>query len=285
MLACLVLAILPAGCGSSPKSGGDHSQPAPLADAAAVVKAYNARTSRVTSLWARASVVLEGEDAEGRDLRERAEGHLQIVPPSDVALTLGKLGETNLYFGSNDTVYWWFDMIDPDFKVASFGRHRLVTPEKIDRLDLPIDPLDLIEALGITTLPDDGSTKVAPGPEAGTLMLAAPAHRGTRRITIDREHSEPGRIELLDDDGQTLLEADLSRYRLIAGLDPGEAPLRIPERVNVRLAGFDGEIRLSFYEPTRREIKPVAFDPAKLADVYGIDALEDLDMPTERPGP
>jgi hypothetical protein len=85
---------------------------------------------RVTSLWARASAVIEGEDAEGRDLRERAEGHFQIIPPDQIALSLGKVGNTNLYFGSDDTFYWWFDMIDSERKIATVGPPRRHHPRE-----------------------------------------------------------------------------------------------------------------------------------------------------------
>ncbi len=271
-----------AGCGSAPEAGAGGGAVVPL-DTDAVIAGYNARAQRVTSLWARVAVVLEGKDAEGSPLRERAEGHLQIVPPTDVAITLGKLGETNLYFGSNDRLYWWFDMTDSALKTARFGRHALVTPEKIDRLGLPIHPLDLVEALGITPI-DPAGADVTPGEQPGTSVITTPARRGLRRVTVRDDRFEPVNIRLLSPGGGVLLDVDLSRYRLLAGLEPGEAPLRVAERVRVRMAGFDGEIRLTLHEPTRKAIKPIAFDPAKLADVYGIGALYDLDEPAVEPG-
>lgn len=286
LLLLLGIATVQPGCGSTPEAGVGGGNVAPL-DADAVIAGYNARADRVTSLWARVAVVLEGKDAEGSPLRERAEGHLQIVPPTDVAITLGKLGETNLYFGSNDRLYWWFDMTDSAMKIARFGRHALVTPEKIDRLGLPIHPLDLVEALGITPIEPAGAgagAEVTPGEEPGTSIITAPSRRGLRRVTIRDDRYEPSNIRLLSPGGDVLLDVDLSRYRLLAGLDPGEAPLRVAERVRVRMAGFDGEIRLTLHEPTRKAIKPIAFDPAKLADVYGINALYDLDEPAAGPG-
>jgi hypothetical protein len=271
------LGVALAGCGSEPK-GPRAGSPTRLIDADAVVSAYNARATRFSSLWARASVVLEGEDAEGRDLRERAEGHLQVIPPTDIAISLGKLGETNLYFGSNDLYYWWFDMVDSEAKAAVFGRHDLVTAAKVDLLGLPIQPLDLIETLGITPLPTDlGRVVARPGPEPGTIVLAAPTHRGVRRITVDQASSEPTRIELVGAGGRVLLAVELSRYRLIGGLGEGEDPIRVPERAIVRMAGFDGELRISLHEPERRNIRAVAFDLGKLLDVYRITDLTDLD--------
>ena len=217
-LAGVLFLIAPAGCEST---GGARPDESRLVDPAPIVERYNARTSRVTTLWARASAVIEGEDAEGRDLRERAEGHFQIVPPDRVALSLGKVGNTNLYFGSDDTFYWWFDMIDSERKVATVGRHATITPEKIDTLGLPIDPLNLVDMLGITPLPTDMGRIVAkPGPERSTVVLSAPTRRGVRRYTIDTATAEPSRVELIGPGGVPALDVTLSRYTLMKGLGP-----------------------------------------------------------------
>jgi hypothetical protein len=269
--------LLIAGCEST---GGARPDQSRLVDPAPIVERFNARTSRITSLWARASAVIEGEDAEGRDLRERAEGHFQIIPPDRVALSLGKVGNTNLYFGSDDTFYWWFDMIDSERKIAAVGRHESITPEKIDALGLPIDPLNLVDALGITPLPTEMGRIVAkPGAERGTVILSAPTRRGVRRYTIEEATGEPSRVELIGPGGIAALDVALSRYTLMKSLDPDEAPLRVPGRIVVRMNGFDGELRFELYEPERKTIRPVAFRVDLLLDAYGIDALVDLDEP------
>lgn len=279
---CLLGLAAGSGCETGGGGAGDRGR---LVDAEPIVERYNARTERITSLWARASAVIEGEDAEGRDLRERAEGHFQIIPPQQIAMSLGKIGNTNLYFGSDETFYWWFDMIDSERKVATVGRHEHITPAKVDALGLPIDPLNLVDALGITPLPTDMGRIVArPGPDKSTAVLSAPTRRGVRRYTIERESGEPTRVELIGPGGIPALDVSLSRYRLIKGLEQDEAPLRIPERIVVRMNGFDGEIRFSLNAVERKEIRPVAFRVDLLIDAYAIDELVDLDQPAD-PGP
>ena len=280
-----LLAIIPAALTLSGCNSGDtKSQQAQLRprliDPEPIVARFNDRTSRVTSLWARASVVIEGKDSEGRGLRERAEGHFQIIPPNRVAMSLGKIGNTNLYFGSDEIFYWWFDMIDGDNKAATVGRHAHITPEKIDTLGLPIDPLDLIDALGITPLPTDMRRIVAkPGPVDGTVILSAPTRRGVRRYTLDENTAEPSRVELIGPGGVPVLDVALSRYRMLKNLDEGEAPLRAPGRIVVRMNGFDGELRFSLEAHDRRKIRPVAFRVDLLIDAYGITKIIDLDEP------
>jgi len=77
-----------------------------------VVAAYNARVSAFGRVWARVTAVYRGVDDAGNRLSEQAEGHLQIERPDRVALSLGKLGETYLYLGSNESRYWWIDLVD-----------------------------------------------------------------------------------------------------------------------------------------------------------------------------
>lgn len=281
------LAACKSGGDSTPGSSGSRSPDrGKIVDPAPVIERFNARAERVTSLWARASAVIEGEDAEGRDLRERAEGHFQIIPPDRIAMSLGKLGNDNLYFGSDDTFYWWFDMIDSQRKIATVGRHASITPAKIDALGLPIDPLNLIDALGITPLPTDlGSVVARPASDRSAVVLSAPTRRGVRRYTIDRETGEPSRVELIGPGGVAALDVSLTRYRLIRGLEQGEDPLRVPERIVVRMNGFEGEIRFELYDPERKDIRPVAFRVDLLIDAYGIDELVDLDRPAVDPTP
>ena len=278
----LPFVLLAAGCegdGASKQPDRNGYRTAAFVDAMPAIEAYNARAERITSLWARASVVVEGRDAEGSKLRERAEGHLQIIPDNRFALSLGKLGETNLYFGSNESLYWWFDMTDSSYKTAHFGRHEYFAPDKIHEQGLPLHPLDLIEALGITPLPAGSGRVVArQGPDEGTVVVAAPTRRGVRRVTMDTETGEPSRVELIGAGGRIMLSVEMERYGLMAGLGSGEAPLRMPERVTVVAAGFDGEVRFSLFDPDLRSIRPVAFDPGTLADAYDVDALFDLDL-------
>lgn len=279
LIVTLLAASLLAGCRSA-DSTPEQPVRSRLIDPAPIVARFNERTTRMTSLWARASVVIEGEDAEGRDLRERAEGHFQIIPPDRVAMSLGKIGNTNLYFGSDETYYWWFDMIDGDNKVATVGRHAYATPEKIESLGLPIDPLDLIDTLGITPLPTDmGQIVARQGPEAGSVVLSAPTRRGVRRYTLDETTAEPSRVELIGAGGVPVLDVTLSRYRLLKNLDQGEAPLRAPGWIVVQMRGFNGEVRFSLEEHDRRKIRPVAFQVDRLIDAYGIQRLIDLDAP------
>ena len=172
------------GCASMDPLAGQHEGAAqhetrtPRAEAPSydeVAARYNDRVAPAETFWARASIRVEGRDAEGGRLSEQAEGHLQIERPRRLALSIGKLGETHLYLGSSDDVYWWMDLIDKDDAFAVFGRHEYVTPDKAAQLGVPVHPLDLIDAIALSPLPEGApGSWAAWSPDGRELVVRAP---------------------------------------------------------------------------------------------------------------
>lgn len=286
--ACLclfaVLAVGGVGCESTGAKGpgnagraGPRMKPIEYAEFAAE---YNKRVERLERLWSRATVVIDGTDAEGSPLREQAEGHLQIERPYNVALTLGKLGETNLYLGSNAESYWWFDMIDGSAKQAWRGRHAFFTAEKAGELGLPVHPLDFTTLLGVLPLPETGGAVVRPivrGEPSDVLLAEVPTAMGTVWLWVDQRSMEPARISILGRDRVPVLTSDLSRYTTVEVEDDRAARTRVASRMVVRVRGLDGEVRLTLNDPTNKPIKPVVFDVDRLLRAYRISEVNDLD--------
>lgn len=227
-------------------------------------------------VWARAVVQVDGADPAGKKVNEQGEGVLQVVPPDRLALSLGKLGDTLLYLGSNEEWYWWFDLLDSNRRLAVLGRHALVTPDKAAELGVPVHPLDLIELLAITPLPDDATVR---GWDAiGRVIVEHPNRWGSRRVWLDPTDWRPWRVELLDRNGQPLATAVLSDHaRASVEGDALRSPW-VAGRLEITAAGFDGEVRVSLFEPRNQRIREIAFDLQRLADdVYKINEVIDLD--------
>ncbi len=284
-IACLLGVVLLAlgGCSGldAPDRGAAPGMPPP--SYAAISAAYNARVDGLDRLWARAVVRVEGEDAEGKRLREQAEGHLQIEQPNKLSLSMGKVGKPFLHLGSDDQNYWWFDALDEGNEIGLIGRHDLATPDKAAALGLPVHPLDLIELLGISPLPDDVRT-VGWSKDRTLAVFNVPARWGARWVWVDPETFEPVRIALTDEAFNVVAEAELSHYE-IARID-GDATRRpmVATRVVVRTPGFDGFARITMSEPKNRSIPRVAFDLDRLRSRYNVDALTDVDDPAFRAG-
>ena len=288
---CFALGVLLAlgGCSSIDQATGQHESaraPRPTAkrDApsyAEVAALYNDRVAPADTFWARASIRVDGRDAEGGRLNEQAEGHLQIERPRRLALSIGKLGETHLYLGSSDDVYWWMDLIDKKDAYVVFGRHEAVTPVKASQLGVPVHPLDLIDAIALTALPEEGpGTGAAWTANAKEIVVRAPGRWGARRMWLDPDTFEPRRVEIEDDRGKLLLAAELSRYEFVQKRGDATIRLRMATRYEIRTAGLDATVRINLFEPKIRSIRPIAFDLPRLLETYRVDQAWDLDAPS-----
>ncbi|MEZ6318056.1 MAG: hypothetical protein R3B49_04765 [Phycisphaerales bacterium] len=279
-LGALVVVALVSGCKVEPKMGdtggrGAGGEPPAYEE---IARAWNERVDGLDRLWARAVVRVEGNDAAGKRLSEQAEGHLQIVQPDDLALSLGKVGETRLHLGSDGERYWWLDSIDPDHAVALVGRHDKVTLEKAAALGLPVHPLDLIELLGITPLPAKGRS-VGWSKDGTEAVFNVPARWGSRWVWVDPVTFEPRKIALADEDFKVLAEADLEKYDIVRIDGDATRQPEVATRVIVRTPAFDGWVRMTLYEPRNRSISAKAFELGSLLKRYGIEEQIDVDDP------
>ncbi|MEQ8769914.1 MAG: hypothetical protein RIB60_05335 [Phycisphaerales bacterium] len=279
-LPILAMVLLLSGCtsldtpGESVSAGPNESPPS----YEQIRAAYNERVDGLDRLWARAVVRVEGEDAAGKRLREQAEGHLQIEQPNKLALSMGKVGKPFLHLGSDDAFYWWFDALDEGNEIGLIGRHEEATPDKAAALGLPVHPLDLIELLGISELPE-GTRRVGWSKDRTRAVFTVPARWGSRWVWVNPETFEPERIVLADRELNTVAEAELSHYE-IARID-GDATRRprVATRVVVRTPGFNGFARITMSEPQNRSIPRVAFDLDRLRSRYNVETLQDVDDP------
>ncbi len=290
-LALGLAAVLGAGCSSLDPLAGQHEQHEPARQArpavsyAEVAAIYNERVEPASTFWARASIRVDGRDAEGGRLREQAEGHLQIERPRRLALSVGKLGETHLYLGSNDDVYWWLDLIDKDKSFVIFGRHAQVSPDKAAQLGIPVHPLDLIDAMALSPLPaETEGASVVWTPDGKELVVRAPGRWGARRMWLDPDTFEPRRVEIEDDRGELLLAAELSSYKHVRKQGDATIRLRLATRYEIQTAGLDATVRINLFDPKIRPIRPIAFDLPRLLETYNVEQAWDLDAPSAGAG-
>lgn len=240
----------------------------------AVRDVYNTRVDGLERLWARAVVSVSGSDAEGSPFREQGEGHLQVVRPDRVSLTAGKLGKPLFIYGSNNDSSWWIDR-SGDESVAVIGPHAGLTRDDYAALGLPVHPLELVELLGITPLPEEDRPLIwsRDGTMAGFLTEGV---LGYRLTWIDPETFDPLRISLLDARGEPLVAAMLTEFEG-ARID-GDATRRprVATRVTVEVAGTDLSVRVSLNEPRNRRIDRRNFDGESLLNIYDVDRVERL---------
>lgn len=291
----VALALTGVGCQSSPAKTPAAAQPAlvkALPPVAEVVQAQNERVHGLDTLWARISLRVDGRLANANLNKEEAEGYLIVGLPRKVAVLINKLGNTYFYLGSNDELYWWFDLSGD--KRAYFGRHANATAETVDRFGIPVHPLDLIELMAITPIPAIGEAgspeKLHWSTDGSLLWYDVPARASTKRVLIDPKSFLPVMIELLDKSGKVVVRSELSKYVAFASRTvPGANP-SIPSRCIIKVPRQDLTITISVNDPDGRKPNADAFDFVKLLkDKYRIPNLTDLDkhepIDAETPAP
>lgn len=261
-------------------SGCAHDRPArpeepptdliPELDAREAITTWNTRVERLERLWARVTLVVNTVDPAGDAVTEQAEGHLQIERPRGVALSLGKLGETYLYLGSNDERYWWIDVVDRDNRAAVTGRHAAVTMEKAAQLGVPVHPLELVEVLGLTPIGEGAVVR-------GATVTTTTATGGRVVRALDPGTYEPVRIDVVDRAGQIVLSASHEAYQLASVRDDTRVRPRVPGRVIVEAPTVPATVRLALYDPENRDIRAIAFDFERLLKAFRVETVYDLD--------
>lgn len=273
MLTVLLILSLP-GCISQQTGAIVRNEPPPTTQA--IESAYNARVAGLDRVWARAIVRFQSVDRDGNEIDEQGEGHLQIVQPRSLFLTVGKLGEPAFELGSNDARYWWIDIRN---KSARVGEHAKATPTLAARAGLPVHPLDLLELLGITPLKAKSPPTWSADGRAVEVLIAG--RWGERVLRLDPARLEPMEIELRGQDGRVLALARLTEYEgAIVGGDPSPVA-RVATRVFVDVPSTSTKVTLWLREPENRgsKIKARAFNFDSLSQEYGVKSVGSIDEP------
>ncbi len=226
--------------------------PAPVRPTAPPVRylelatAYNRNVALINQLWARADIEMRWQH-KGKRQRETGEGHLMLMPPDRVAISVGKLGQTLFWAGCDADEYWLFDLRDDG--VVYVGRHENFNPKRIDVLPIPVRPLDVTTLLGLVYLPlgDAEQDTVLVGVDGADWVVDLPQRR--LRLTIDPATFTARSVHLTNEKGQVIVASELRDPVQVEMQNntKGNAP-RLPSRVTIRVPppGMDGEVRGEF---------------------------------------
>lgn len=270
-LGCLLsLCLLWTAACSTPK------RPKDLPSMEAIVDAHNARVGGLDRLWARTSVRVEGRDAEGSKFSEQGEGHLQVERPDRVAVTVGKLGEVYFALGANDTQYWLVDVSNNERRVMLLGEQDRATPAKAEALGLPVHPRDLPLLMGLMPL-EAVSTPEPVWDEQGRAVLTIPSRWGSVALRFDARSLDLVGSTAFDHAGGVVAEATLGLHGAVMNAQGVAVLGRVPQRLEIRVPGFDGFVRVQLGEPQVRPINATVFDPERLRRAYRVGEVLDLD--------
>ncbi len=259
LLTCLAMWL--AGCCATP-APIDADQPADMPGYADLVARHNARVQGIERFWARAVIEMRWIDAQGASRFEQGEGHLILDLPLHSLLTIGKLGQTRLYAGSNETHFWLFDELDDQRKRLYIGRHDGRPDDALGparrRSPLPLKPVDLPRLLGIVRI-DASAGAAAVKWVDSKYMIEPPGERV--RYYFSPISARMERVELLDDAGQVVLTSTLGKPERMDKTGAAVGPF-MNTRIQVVTAGEEGNITLHLSGMTdeERKVNPKVFD-------------------------
>ena len=247
----------------------------PYAEAAAK---YNANASRLGRLFAPVTVRIRYSDKDGKEHNEQGEGRLQIVQPDHVAMSIGKVGETFFWLGSDSQRYWWIDLSGKP-RAMFAGVHENYEKSQARRIGVVVAPLDLVRLLGIVQVGGEGQTQLsADGKRVGIVTQLDGGAR--QRIWVDPATYVPISIELYNAAGECEILAQLR--------DPDGVELqgtafkpRVNKHVEIthQASGSLITLDLSEMQDGVGRMVPDAFDPQALVKHLRVDKIYDLDAP------
>ena len=273
----LIIASLLATLGCSSTGKVDISKLPEPPSTKTLVDDHNQRLEHLDTLWARVSVRAKGAYDDGTTYEEQGEGHLQIVRPDRVSLSIGKLGETYFVFGASESQYWSFNLADADRKVMLIGSMDQVTRGKAAALGLPVHPSELIPLSGLSRieLAQAGGTRWRDDGKA--VGFITPASWGTTATWFDPGTGLVVQTQAFDEYGELIATAELSRYKDAS--IPGESSVQVPGKIEITTPNDDGFVRIETSGPEAREIRSMVFQPERLQRGYRVDEVIDLDEP------
>ncbi len=282
-LLALALMVMLAGCRSAEKRSGAPAPAGPPPEYGKIVRVHNERAARLAKLWARGSAVITWIEEDGTKRVEQGEGHFQVVQPSNVALSIGKLGEVLFWLGCDDQLAWaiW----TRDDKRAMVGPHSANTRARLAEVGIAASPRDLIRLAGLAPLPES---------HAGTAPARAPD--GTIRFDIDLGPAEGAwrywlapdsllakRIALLDSPlGAEIVTSSLDVYLPVTLRREGGFFPTAPSRLRIRHepSGSSASLTLeSMNDGGGPRLAPANFVLASLLDAYNVSRIIELHSP------
>ncbi len=262
--------------------GGCQPCPEKFVSTEMLVAEYNANASRVPRLWARARIRVTFSDEKGRSISwgsasPLAAGNAILLldkgagssSPTDFVIVGKEI--TELFRMGTDSAnglyYCWVNLGNQG--KAWFGRTKFAGAPGVKAI--PLDPLQLLEILGVTELPEVQAGAMPavvmtlqqkpcayvvrylkPQPISGHLKI----WREVYFRWSDTEPRRPYQIKLYDADGLCRVVAEVSDYKPVATDTDGEGPI------------MPTDIRITF--PAIKNVQPASSLHMRLSEMSTI---------------
>ena len=267
------------GCDGSKVILPDLDLP-PAPPAAKLIEQQNRNVAPLDQLYTRAVVKITWYDRDGKRRFEEADGPLIYRRPGDLALALGKLGETWYWLGCDEERYWILDL-NSDPRQAHVGTHAAAGNDA-QASPLPIRADELVEVMGFGKLSNPPGLRVETTRKGYVLSYPADARSGVRReVTLDGQ-SRIVRVRLLDRRGEVIADAQkVTPFRMEIREIPFDDQPWLMRTTKIEIPAQRTTVEVFMPRTTRGEgkVRDVQFDFDKLIKIQKISPnhIENLD--------
>lgn len=249
-----------------------------------VASAMNARAERLERLYSAVTVRVWYIGKQGEDEVDQLDGALHVVQPTNIALSLQKVGVDVAALGASTRFYWYMDLLADD-PIASIGTHERANPDQLSDLGVPVHPLDLLLLMGHSRVPEtptQGLESLGVSANGTHLLLRAPARWGVVEYTLDPQDYTPVRVTIRRAPRlpPALTSDMLDGIEFVDRTNPDLPPVVVPERMLIDVPALEARVRLRLLDPhaSRRRPDERAFDLGDALSRYGIRLRRDLDV-------
>lgn len=212
-----------------------------------LITRYDRHVERLSPLWASTDVDMHWLDHHGKRQAENGSGVLIVVRPRDITFTVGKLGQTGLWAGSNNRRYWLFNLRD---HIAYTGLYKNLGKPCTEPLPLPVQPEAVPYLLGLMPIdPNNPPSPPAVEQYRGYDLIAPPGQR--IRMVLDPKTAQPVRVYWLDKQGRAVLVSKLTDRRpmRLANTPYNKRPV-IAHQIAIYALGRDARLNLTLHDVT-----------------------------------
>jgi len=273
------IAFSTAGCQTNPTA---DKQP-DLPTAAQLIAMHNRNVAPIKQLWARSVVEIDYKDEKGKPHHVQGEGHVILKHPSSAMMTIGKIGQTKFWAGSNADHYWLFDTLNGDLlylgvRSDSPNRKALLAKipanaKRITQAPLPVNPTQLSRLFGLVTISKDAIKDAVVTAEKENHVLDIPSERiryifAPKNYLGNKNNYLPIRIELLDKNQKVAITTRLSTPLRMTADNALLGPV-INARSEITFTKGDAKLTLHLGDPTgqARKVNDRLFDLEVLKNI------------------
>ena len=206
-------------------------------------------------------------------------GNLAWESPLRFRMTasLSSLTGTEVDIGSNDDLFWvWSRWLEPPPghpPAIFYARHSEFEQSPMKQM-IPLEPRQIVEALGLTTLPPNAQYE-GPTPQGNGLVeirMTTPGPRGplTRVLLVHEQYGWIEQQHMLDANGQLIASMTGSRHRYYA-----EPQVVLPLHVELKLANPPITLVMDVAD---YQVNRIMGDPRQLWSMPQMPGYQALDM-------